>query len=135
MITQIENNIKAEGFTAELKKYLAKELKILEQDTLNDIARDVPRGKTGELARSIKSKRKKLRLVIGSDLFYAPYQEFGTIKGYDTGGSAYASSQELGSYPAQFKGSGIKKNGGISPKKFFFRNVRDNFFKMINRIK
>ena len=138
MIVQVKNNFKAEGLVQELEEYLTKELARYEKETLSDIDRDVPRGKSGHLAGSIESVNDpdQLKVTIGTDLFYAPYQEFGTIKGYsEGGGSTYASKNELGDYPSNFIGNGIKKTGGILPKQFFFKNVRTNFFKMIDRIK
>lgn len=133
MIVQVKNNFKAEGLVQELEEYLTKELARYEKETLSDIDRDVPI-KTGELASSIQSVNdpNQLKVTIGTNLHYAPYQEFGTIELYDAG---YVSSQELGSYPQQFRGAGIRQSGGVFARNYFFKNVRTNFFKMIDRIK
>ncbi len=45
---------------------------------------------------------------------YAPYIEWGTITRVQV-------PSELSSYAIQFKGKGIKKNGGIYPRPYFFK--------------
>jgi HK97 gp10 family phage protein len=59
--------------------------------------------KTGEL---------KFTLISGSK--YSPYLEWGTI-------TRVSVPTELASYAIQFKGKGIRKNGGIFPHPYFYK--------------
>jgi hypothetical protein len=134
MIVKTQNNFTVKGLTQELEEYLSKELLEFEQKTLRDIDRDVPRD-SHELANSIQSDfdKNNLAVRIGTDVPYAPYQEFGTIERYDGG---YASSEGVSEYASQFQSAGsTKTTGGVFSRSYFFKNIRANFFQMLNRIK
>lgn len=49
-----------------------------------------------------------------SNARYSPYIEWGTVTKVDVPG-------ELADYAIQFKGRGLRKSGGISPRPFFFK--------------
>ena len=55
--------------------------------------------------------RTAFRIVSGKE--YSPYVEWGTITRVNV-------PADLQGYAVQFKGRGIKKNGGIFPRPFFF---------------
>ena len=55
-----------------------------------------------------------LSFTVTSSARYSAYLEWGTIKRVSV-------PEELASYAAQFKGRGIRKNGGIFPHPFFFK--------------
>lgn len=57
-----------------------------------------------------------LKFEIVSGARYSPYLEFGTI-------TKVRVPVELSSYAIQFKGRGIKKNGGLYPHPFFFKQI------------
>lgn len=65
-----------------------------------------------------------------SNANYSPYIEWGTItKVYVPG--------ELAEYAIQFKGRGIRKNGGIIPRPFFFKQravIEKMLIKNINNV-
>lgn len=135
MIVQVQNTFTAKELEQELEEYLAKELDAFVKQALSDIDRDVPRGKTLDLAGGFKViyDPDSLKVTIGTDIPYAPYQEFGTIENFN---SNYASSEGVSNYATKFKANPkIRSSGGVFSKQFFFKNIRANFFKMINRIK
>jgi hypothetical protein len=77
-----------------------------------DVAKD-----TGQLAGSIRPVRTSelsVEVVVGKE--YAPYVEWGTITRVQV-------PSELASYAAQFKGKGLRKNGGMYPRPFFFKQI------------
>ena len=55
-----------------------------------------------------------LSFTVTSNVKYSAYLEWGTIKRVSV-------PEELASYAIQFKGRGIRKNGGIFPHPFFFK--------------
>ena len=55
-----------------------------------------------------------LSFTVSSNAKYSAYLEWGTIKRVSV-------PEELASYAIQFKGRGIRKNGGIFPHPFFFK--------------
>lgn len=67
-----------------------------------------------------------LGVAIASSVFYSPYMEWGTIY-YAAAGVNYVSNlsglKDLPAYAIQFKGKGIRKNGGIFPRAFFFKQL------------
>ena len=75
---------------------------------------------TGFLAGSItkipvgQSSELNCSVVAGKE--YAPYVEWGTI-------TKVSVPPELSAYAAQFKGQGLKKNGGMAPRPFFFKQA------------
>lgn len=64
-------------------------------------------------AQVIASKTKSVFEVV-SNAEYSPYIEWGTITKVDVPG-------DLTNYAIQFKGRGLRKNGGILPRPFFFK--------------
>lgn len=109
------------------------------KETVNDI-RSNPNFPfdTGKLNRSVngtfQTTDKGVKYTIGTDVHYAPYQEFGTILRFD---ASYTSQNGLTGYASQFKGAGIVKTGGIPARRYFFGPVRRNFeelIKTLNRI-
>lgn len=90
---------------------------------------------TGRLNRSIQGQfqttDKGVRYTIGTDVSYAPYQEFGTVLRFDPN---YTSQYGLTSYASQFKGAGIVKTGGVPARRYFFGPVRRNFEELLKRL-
>lgn len=62
------------------------------------------------------SKVADLTFEVASNAYYSPYMEWGTINHVNVPG-------ELADYAIQFKGKGIRKNGGIVPRPFFFKQT------------
>ena len=65
-----------------------------------------------------------------SNANYSPYIEWGTVTKVDVPG-------ELAEYAIQFKGRGIRKNGGIIPRPFFFKQravIEKMLIKNINNV-
>jgi HK97 gp10 family phage protein len=58
----------------------------------------------------------QLSFTVVSGAKYSPYLEWGTITKVSVPG-------ELAEYALQFKGRGLKKNGGILPHPFFFKQT------------
>jgi HK97 gp10 family phage protein len=71
----------------------------------------------GTLRNSITYKKlAKLRYEVVSGAEYSAYLEWGTI-------TRVKVPAELQSYATQFRGKGLRKNGGIYPRPFFFPQV------------
>lgn len=69
---------------------------------------------TGFLRNGITfSKVSELNYEVVSGAKYSAYVEFGTIRFVNV-------PSDLVTYAAQFKGKGIRKTGGMSPRPFFF---------------
>ena len=106
------------------------------KETVNDI-RSNPNFPfdTGKLNRSVngtfQTTDKGVKYTIGTDVHYAPYQEFGTILRFD---ASYTSQNGLTGYASQFKGAGIVKTGGIPARRYFFGPVRRNFEELIKTL-
>lgn len=136
MIVKINRNFSLITIADELSKKMTDELQEWGDETLLDI-RNHPRFPfdTGALNSSINRQYEKTqagaRLQIGSNLHYAPYQEFGTILRFD---ASYTSSLNLTAYASQFKGTGKIKTGGIPARRFFFSTIRANFEDLIVRL-
>jgi HK97 gp10 family phage protein len=64
---------------------------------------------------------KGLSVEVVSNAKYSPYVEWGTIKYVFYGQPGI--TPEIESYALQFKGKGIRKNGGLYPQPFFFKQV------------
>jgi len=62
------------------------------------------------------SKGEVIGFEVVSGAYYSPYMEWGTITRVNVPG-------ELAAYASQFKGKGIRKNGGIFPRPFFFKQI------------
>ncbi len=56
----------------------------------------------------------KIEVVVGKK--YGPFVEWGTI-------TKVRVPSELASYAIQFKGKGLRKNGGMIPRPYFFKHV------------
>lgn len=65
---------------------------------------------------------------LSSSKLYSPYVEWGTIKKVSV-------PSDLQSYALQFKGRGIKKSGGMSPRPFFFIHKDYIELELRNRLK
>lgn len=59
---------------------------------------------------------KGLNVTLTSGAFYSPYMEWGTITRVRVPADQQA-------YAMQFKGRGIRKNGGVFPRPFFFKQL------------
>jgi hypothetical protein len=82
--------------------------------------RDVPR-QFGFLGNGISytfliSDKTRTSFMVVSNFKYSPYIEWGTI-------TRVRVPSELQAYAIQFKGKGIRKNGGIYPHPFFFKQT------------
>lgn len=72
---------------------------------------------TGQLAGAIRPQRTgELSTSVIVHKHYAPYVEWGTI-------TKVRVPSELADYAIQFKGRGLRKNGGMAPRPFFFMHV------------
>ena len=123
------------------------------QARLNSVSKEVHKEVLGEIKDAAQkwvalSKRDapidlgKLRQNITADISpswgasvisnanYSPYIEWRTITKVDVPG-------ELADYAIQFKGRGIRKNGGIIPRPFFFKQravIEKMLIKNINNV-
>ncbi len=123
------------------------------QARLNSVSKEVHKEVLGEIKDAAQkwvalSKRDapidlgKLRQNITADISpswgasvisnanYSPYIEWGTVTKVDVPG-------ELAEYAIQFKGRGIRKNGGIIPRPFFFKQravIEKMLIKNINNV-
>lgn len=123
------------------------------QARLNGVSKEVHKEVLGEIKDAAQkwvalSKRDapidlgKLRQNITADISpswgasvisnanYSPYIEWGTVTKVDVPG-------ELAEYAIQFKGRGIRKNGGIIPRPFFFKQravIEKMLIKNINNV-
>ena len=70
----------------------------------------------GSITKFPSGTSTQLHCEVVAQKHYAPYVEWGTI-------TKVRVPSELASYAAQFKGRGLKKNGGISPRPFFFKHI------------
>ena len=106
---------------------LPKELQLETRRTVEDGARywvqlaqkDVRNRRSGFLANGISyapltSTKNQVTFEVVSNMIYSPYIEWGTITKVDV-------PSELTAYAQQFKGRGLRKNGGILPRPFFFK--------------
>src|SRR5688572_4878521 len=82
-----------------------------------DLSSGVLTKPTGFLAGSIRPfKVSELSVAVIAGKHYAPYVEWGTITKVQV-------PSELADYAMQFKGRGLRKNGGMFPRPFFFKQV------------
>jgi hypothetical protein len=139
MIVKINRNFNLVSIAEDITDEMSTAFQEWGKDTVNDI-RSSPNFPfdTGKLNRSIQGQfqttDKGVRYTIGTNVHYAPYQEFGTILRFDPN---YTSQNGLTSYASQFKGSGIIKNGGIPARRYFFGPVRrkiEDLIKTLNTI-
>ena len=116
-------NINIKGLK-ELQDKMAKMPEVLEKRVngiIEDVAKVFVRNAKkdapvdmGVLRNSITYyKNGKLSFTIVSGAKYSPYLEFGTI-------TKVSVPTELAAYAAQFKGKGLRANGGIYPHPYFF---------------
>jgi hypothetical protein len=81
---------------------------------VNRAVNSVPVGETGVLRQKITFERLgPMNYEIVSGAKYSAYVEFGTI-------TRVKVPSELTAYALQFKGRGLRKNGGLYPRPFFF---------------
>lgn len=104
-----------------LKKEISAEIQLsgerLTELAVKDLSSGMLTHPTGSLAGSIRpEKTGELTVEVVAHKEYAPYIEWGTITRVQV-------PSELSSYAMQFKGKGIKKNGGIYPRPYFFKQV------------
>lgn len=108
--------------TDETDAYLQRSCQLI----VREAAQNAPLDK-GALKRSIDFTGARLSYVIFAKAKYAPYQEFGTGKGFKTFGSK---GGDLQSYASRFKGGG-KRQVDMRAQPFFFPAV----FKQEDKIK
>lgn len=139
MIVRIKRNFNFIKIADDITNEMSTAFQEWGKETVNDI-RSNPNFPfdTGRLNRSINETFEKtdngVKYTIGTDVHYAPYQEFGTILRFDSG---YTGQYGLLDYASQFKGAGIVTKGGIPARRYFFGPVRRNFeelIKTLNRI-
>jgi len=107
-----------------IKKEVGAEIQLGGQLLVNMAKRSLASGMlkhpTGQLEGSIAKvpigQTADLHCEVTVGKLYAPYIEWGTI-------TKVRVPSELASYAAQFKGRGLRKNGGISPRPFFFKHI------------
>lgn len=114
-----ELQAKMEKLEPEFKKEVSATVERGVQLFVRNAKRDAPVN-FGFLRNSISyfptSKGEVIGFEVVSGANYSPYMEWGTIKKVSV-------PAELSGYAAQFKGKGIRKNGGIFPRPFFFKQV------------
>lgn len=136
MIVKINRNFNLVTIAEQMSDEMKTAFQEWGKETVNDI-RSNPNFPfdTGRLNRGIQGQyqqtEKGVRYIIGTDVPYAPYQEFGTILRFDAN---YTSGLGLTSYASQFKGAGIIKTGGIPARRYFFGPVRRNFEELLKRL-
>lgn len=69
----------------------------------------------GISVKDLSDGRNKIAAEIVSNAEYSAYIEWGTI-------TKVSVPAELGEYAMMFKGKGIRKNGGLIPRPFFFKH-------------
>lgn len=126
-LKKVLNNLKRFGKEAEnkIEDATIKAAKNIELDAKSKAPKDL-----GFLQNSINSREvDKLNWSVGTNVSYAPYQEFGT------GGRVDLSYLTQAGYPteyaAQFKGAGIRKVN-VPPKPFLFPALIENRQKYID---
>jgi HK97 gp10 family phage protein len=103
---------KQSSLTTEGEAVLERAAQVFVRNAKRDAPKDM-----GRLAQGISyMKTGALSFTIVSAQEYSPYVEWGTI----TKVKVPAGEQN---YAIQFKGRGIKKNGGVHPRPFFFRQT------------
>ena len=136
MIVKIQKNFNLVKIAEDITQEMSTAFQEWGKETVNDI-RSNPNFPfdTGRLNRSVngqyKATEKGVSYTIGTDVHYAPYQEFGTILRFDEN---YTSGLGLTSYASQFKGAGIIKTGGVPARRYFFGPVRRNFEELLKRL-
>lgn len=78
-------------------------------------------------------KTKRLNHYVRANKKYMPYLEFGTITKVDLSWLTKMGIDK--EYAQQFKGKGLKKNGGIKAGHYFFPSVDKAFKEMIKRMR
>ena len=104
-----------------LKKEISAEVKFggerFTELAVKDLSSGMLTHPTGSLAGSIRPESTgPFTVEVIAHKEYAPYIEWGTITRVQV-------PSELASYAMQFKGKGIRKNGGIYPRPYFFKQV------------
>lgn len=107
--------------SANIKKEVGAEIQFagerLTELAVKELSSGILTHPTGQLAGSIRPlKTGELTVEVAVGKEYAPYVEWGTITKVQV-------PSELADYAAQFKGKGLKKNGGMSPRPFFFKQI------------
>jgi len=116
-VTGLDKLIKKFGSLPQnIVKEVDGELAALSVEYVNRAVADVPVD-TGVLKNGITFKRiSEMNYEVVSNAHYSAYVEFGTIKFVNV-------PAELAAYAAQFKGRGIKKEGGMPARPFFFKHL------------
>ena len=104
---------------ARLKKEISAEVQLsgerFAELATKELSSGILKMPTGQLAGSIRpEKTGELSVQVIAHKEYAPYIEWGTITKVNV-------PAELKDYAIQFKGKGIKKNGGIETRPYFFK--------------
>lgn len=102
----------------ELKKELSAILETGAQQFVRNAKRDAPVN-FGVLRNEISyAKINDLTFECVSGASYSPYMEWGTITKFQK-----PADMDEAEYAALFKGKGIRKTGGITPRRFFFKQT------------
>lgn len=101
----------------EMRTKVSATLEVGAQTFVRNAKRDAPVN-FGVLRNLISyAKTGELTFEVISGAKYSPYLEWGTI-------TKVSVPEELVGYAIQFKGRGIRKSGGISPRPYFFPQVK-----------
>ncbi len=119
-----EFEAKIKKLPAEFKKEVGTEIQLAGERLIELAVKSLTSGMlkhpTGQLAGSItkipvgQSTELSCQVVVQKE--YAPYVEWGTI-------TKVKVPSDLAAYALQFKGKGLRKNGGMSPRPFFFKHI------------
>ena len=111
-----ELKAKIDAAPENLKKEISAEVQFA-GERFTELARKAVAKDTGQLAGSIRPvKVNDLTVEVVVQKHYAPYVEWGTITKVQV-------PSELAAYAMQFKGKGLRKNGGMLPRPFFFKQI------------
>ena len=102
--------------SVEIKKEVNAELEVGAEMMRAGAINDAPFGKGGFLRGGIVKEGFPNGWGVFSNAFYSPYIEWGTI-------TRVVVPAYLQDFAIQFKGRGIRKNGGIFPQPYFFKQL------------
>lgn len=125
---EFEKRVKAAS--KKVANEIAHEVTVAGDLFVRNAKRDAP-ADLGQLRGGISNQKiADMTTEVSSVAKHSPYIEWGTITRVSVPG-------ELMEYAAQFKGRGIRKNGGIFPRPFFFKQIpiiREKFRQNIKNI-
>ena len=114
-----ELEAKLKNAPANLRKEIGAEIQFAAERFTELAVKDAPANVAGGIGlrgsiRPVKVAELTSEVAVHKE--YAPYVEWGTITRVQV-------PSELASYAIQFKGRGIRKNGGMFPQPFFFKQI------------